>query len=129
MLALMPDLSLVLGKSFALCGAGCSATQDRLFARRVIHYAQGIRDPDHNPELAGRTDRTRGPPFLFFGNDAECLEFGKRTQFALKSITLICPCIIAPPCANDQRVGVRVGLQCLNHPCENPGFHDTTATV
>eukprot|EP00961_Rhodomonas_salina_P016764 226013-Rhodomonas_salina.1 len=99
----IPELLHVHGKSFALCGAGCSAIHDRIFARRVIHYAQGIPERDHNASLVNKTERSLGPPFLFFENDVECLDFGMKTHFCLKRITLICPCIIAPACSNDQR--------------------------
>ena len=82
-------------KSEILCfvGEGPSALHDRMLIRSIVHHCQGMEDP-----VLGNKSPTK--IFKSWKKEDDSVfnpsEFGKRTGFALKRITIFAPCELAP---------------------------------
>ena len=89
----LPLSEVVRHKILCFVGGGSSALHDRMLIRSIVHHCQGIDDP-----VLGKKSPTK---ILNSGKkkDGSVLnpcEFGQRTGFALKRITIFAPCELAP---------------------------------
>ena len=122
----MPELKSVLGQVVAISGEGQNRLVDRCLMRRILHVAQGFEDKSLGNEVADqdkslgnevadqggglRVDTEEwsevcddpikarskiGHLLGSFDHNAQ-IDFGKKTCYALKRITLWVPCGIAP---------------------------------